>query len=120
MSPCNDHLYQLQPDGIVALNRGIAVAELLGPEAGLDALSEVELDDYYLYHATKAELLARLGHTGEALAAYDRAIGLTTNEVEHRHLTERRGQINMSKEGQLGAPQLRDASAKGEVPQRGG
>ncbi|MFV1989396.1 MAG: RNA polymerase sigma factor, partial [Acidimicrobiales bacterium] len=88
-----DHLYQLQPNDIVALNRAIAVAELRGAEAGLDALAGVDLDAYHLYHITRAEFLVRLGRTEPALAAFDRAAELTTNEVELRHLAVRRSDV---------------------------
>jgi hypothetical protein len=53
----------MQPTDIVRMNRAIAVAELSGPEAGLDALATVHLDSYHLFHATCAELLTRAGHT---------------------------------------------------------
>ena len=88
-----DHLLRLQPDDIVVLNRAIAVAELHGPVAGLDALATVDLDRYHLFHATRAELLARAGRTDEALVAYDHALVLTTNDVEHRHVTVRRAAL---------------------------
>ena len=57
---------------------------------GLDALETVLLDSYHLFHATRAELLARLHRVEEAKAAYDRAIELTTNDTERRFLTVRR------------------------------
>ncbi len=85
-----DHLLRLRPDAIVALNRAIAVAELDGPDAGLAALDGVELEGYHLYHATRAELLVRLGLLAEAQAAYDRAAELTGNDVERRHFAKRR------------------------------
>ncbi len=83
-----DHLHQLQPNAMVGLNRSIAVAELEGPASGLAALEQfqADLDRYHLYHATRAELLGRLGAVGEAAAAYDRALDLAANEVERRHL----------------------------------
>ena len=64
-----------------------------GPDAGLAALDELDaaaLDDYQPFHAARADLLARAGRTTEAVAAYDRAIELTTNPAEHRFLTVRR------------------------------
>ncbi len=85
-----DQLHQIRPDDIIALNRAIAIAEVHGPQAGLDAITGIDLDDYHLYHATRAELLTRLGHTSDALIAYDRAVALSTNEIELRHLTARR------------------------------
>ena len=73
-----DRLAAIDPSPIVALNRAIAVAERDGPEAGVtavDALAE-SLDGYHAFHATRAELLRRLGRTADALDAYDRAIEL--------------------------------------------
>lgn len=86
-----DHLYSLRPDPVVRLNRAVAVAELHGPVVGLDELDELAgvLDGYQPFHATRAELLLRLGDPAAA-AAFDRAIALTTNEVERRHLERRR------------------------------
>lgn len=84
-----DQLYAMQPTDIVWMNRAISVAELSGPEASLDALATVHLDSYHLFHATRAELLSRAGHTIEADAAYERAIELATNDTERRFLHER-------------------------------
>ena len=44
------------------------------------------LDDYRVFHATRAELLRRLGRSDQARAAYDRAIGLAGNSAETAHL----------------------------------
>jgi RNA polymerase sigma-70 factor (ECF subfamily) len=48
------------------------------------------LDGYHAFHATRADLLRRLGRADEAAAAYDRAIGLTANPAERALLTARR------------------------------
>ncbi|MEM7337422.1 MAG: DUF6596 domain-containing protein [Actinomycetota bacterium] len=86
-----DHLLQMRPEPIVALNRAIALAERDGAQAGLDALDEVTaLDRYHLFHAARAELLGTLHRTDDALAAFDTALMLTTNTAERRHLTRRR------------------------------
>lgn len=84
-----DHLYAIRPTDVVALNRAIAVAERSGPQAGLDALEPVRLAGYHLYHATRAELLDRLGRTDAAVEAYERAIALAANETERRFLADR-------------------------------
>ncbi|HEX6392763.1 MAG TPA: RNA polymerase sigma factor [Acidimicrobiales bacterium] len=84
-----DHLYSLRPTPVVALNRSVAIAELYGPVEGLAALAQIDLgslDDYQPYHAARADLLARVGHRDEAVAAYDRAIELTNNPVERNFL----------------------------------
>jgi RNA polymerase sigma-70 factor, ECF subfamily len=88
-----DHLQSLRPDAVVAVNRAAAVAELHGPAAGLSALDAVGdrlLEDYQPYHAARADLLARAGRRADAMAAYDRALALTTNEAERRFLAGQR------------------------------
>jgi RNA polymerase sigma-70 factor (ECF subfamily) len=81
-----DHLQQLRPIAVVALNRAIAVMEHRGPAAALDALDEIDLPAYHLFHATRAEALRRAGRDTEAASALRRAIALTSNAVERRHL----------------------------------
>lgn len=88
-----DQLSALQPNPVVAVNRAVAVAELHDPAAALadlDALDSERLNAYQPYHATRADLLARAGRHADAVAAYDRALALTTNSVERRFLTEQR------------------------------
>ena len=85
-----DQLYALAPTPVVALNRAIALAEVAGPAAALDAVDQLDLTDYHLYHATRADLLRRLGREGEARAAYDEAIARTENAAERAFLTRRR------------------------------
>jgi RNA polymerase sigma-70 factor (ECF subfamily) len=97
-----DQLHTLRPNAVVAVNRAVAVAELHGPGAGLAALDTVDgevLDGYQPYHAARADLLARAGRTSEALAAYDRAIQLTTNPAEGRFLAGRRATVAGSTAG---------------------
>jgi RNA polymerase sigma-70 factor, ECF subfamily len=81
-----DHLQQLHPNAVVALNRAIAVMEHRGPADALDALDEIDLPAYHLFHATRAEALRRAGRDTEAADALRRAIALTSNAVERRHL----------------------------------
>jgi RNA polymerase sigma-70 factor (ECF subfamily) len=85
-----DQLLIFSPTPIVALNRAIAVAELDGPGAALAIIEQLDLDNYHLYHAARADLLERLDRSEEAGAAFDRAIDLATNEVERDHLRHRR------------------------------
>jgi RNA polymerase sigma-70 factor, ECF subfamily len=90
-----DQLVCLDRSPIVALNRAIAVAELDGPSVALatvDRLSD-ELAGYHAYHATRADLLRRLGCAQESRAAYDRAIELAGNTAETAHLIRRRNQL---------------------------
>jgi RNA polymerase sigma-70 factor, ECF subfamily len=81
-----DHLYRLRPNAVVALNRAIAVMEHRGPAAALDALDEIDLPTYHLFHATRAEALRRVGRDDEAAEALRRAMALTSNAAERRHL----------------------------------
>ncbi len=64
----------------------MAVAELSGPAAALGLVEGLDLDSYHLFHATRADLLRRLGRTEEAAAAYDRAIARTSNLAERSFL----------------------------------
>jgi RNA polymerase sigma-70 factor (ECF subfamily) len=85
-----DRLLTLTPTPVVALNRAVAVAELEGPSQALALLEDLRLDRYHLYHATRAELLRRMGDSEGADLAYERAIAMTENEVERRFLEQRR------------------------------
>ena len=85
-----DQLLVIAPTPIVALNRAVALAEVEGSEAGLEAIEGLDLGSYHLFHAARAELLARLGRDDEARAAYDAAIRLTDNEAERLTLRRQR------------------------------
>jgi len=85
-----DQLATVAPTPVVALNRCVAVAEVHGPARALDLADQLGLDGYYLYHATRADLLRRLGRQAEAAAAYDAAIARTGNAAERRFLEQRR------------------------------
>jgi RNA polymerase sigma-70 factor (ECF subfamily) len=86
-----DALHRLQPTPVVALNRALALAELEGPRAALDAIAPLEdrLDGYHLYHAARGELLRRVGDEPAARDANRRALALTDNPAERRLLEER-------------------------------
>jgi RNA polymerase sigma-70 factor (ECF subfamily) len=73
----------------VALNRAIAVAERDGPEAGLELVDRLSLEQYHLFHSTRGVLLERLGRTDEAAAATARALELTDNPAERELLARR-------------------------------
>ena len=74
---------------VVELNRAVAIAELDGPDAGLALLDTLTLDTYRYYHSTRAELLRRAGRTGDARAAYARALDLAETDHEHQFLARR-------------------------------
>ena len=86
-----DRLLRLQPTPVVALNRALAVAELVGPAAALDEIELLagRLDGYHLFHAARGELLRRLGRLDEARLADGRALSLTGNPAERRLLEAR-------------------------------
>jgi RNA polymerase sigma-70 factor (ECF subfamily) len=84
-----DHLFQLTPTPVVALNRAVAVAEVDGPHAALTLVDRLELESYYLFHAIRADLLRRLGRTAEAIAAYRAAAARTDNSAERAFLERR-------------------------------
>jgi RNA polymerase sigma-70 factor (ECF subfamily) len=86
-----DQLLAIAPTPVVALNRAVAVAEVRGPQAGLDELEGLEAVP--LYHAVRADLLRRLGRGEEAVAAYDAAIERTSNAAEREFLARRRASL---------------------------
>jgi RNA polymerase sigma-70 factor (ECF subfamily) len=88
-----DQLMLVEPTPVVALNRCIAVAEVHGPAAALDLLAGLDLDGYHLFHATRAEMLRRIGQRAEAAAAYDAAIERATNGAERAFLQQRRDSL---------------------------
>jgi RNA polymerase sigma-70 factor (ECF subfamily) len=90
-----DQLASLDPSPIIALNRAIAIAELDGPEVALAAVDRLEdaLCGYHAYHATRADLLRRLGRNQKSRAAYDKAIELAGNTAETAYLTRRRDEL---------------------------
>ena len=84
-------LAELEPSPVVELNRAVAVAMADGPEAGLALVDAIDgLDEYYLFHSTRADLLRRLERIEEAHAAYERASGLAPSDVERDFLAGRR------------------------------
>ncbi len=90
-----DQLIALDPSPIIALNRAIAAAELEGPEVALVAIGGLEdkLVGYHAYHATRADLLRRLGRLQESRAAYDKALELSGNIAESAYLIRRRNEL---------------------------
>ena len=84
-------LARMAPSPIVGLNLAVAIVMADGPAAALpmvDALA-ADLDQYHLFHATRADLLRRLDRRDEAAIAYRRALDLATN-LQERAFLERR------------------------------
>jgi RNA polymerase sigma-70 factor (ECF subfamily) len=90
-----ERLAGLDDSPIVALNRAVAVAMASGAEAGLALADEQAeaLEGYHLLHATRADLLRRLGRAGEAASAYERALQLAANPVERAFLAGRLAEV---------------------------
>ena len=82
-------LARLTNSPVVELSRAIAIAEERGPEAGLEIIDRLALEDYHYLHSTRGELLRRAGRVDEARDAYRRALGLVSDDAERR-LLERR------------------------------
>jgi RNA polymerase sigma-70 factor, ECF subfamily len=85
-----DELAVVAPSPVVELNRAAAVAMAESPDRGLSLIERIEgLDDYYLLHAARADLLRRDGRSAEAAASYRRALALSTNPVEQAFFERR-------------------------------
>lgn len=86
-------LKRINSSAVVALNHAAAVAMSEGPAQGLQLIEAAgasgKLDDYYLFHAARADLLRRLARTREAQTAYTRALELTSNRVEQNYVRRR-------------------------------
>ena len=89
-----DALLALSSSPVASINRALAVAELNGARAGLEALESVAADprlaEYQPWWAARADLLARTDRSSEARHAYEIAIGLESDESVRRFLSRRR------------------------------
>ena len=94
-------LVELTGSPVVDLNRAVAVAMADGPERGLEIVERLHasgvLDRYHHLHATRADLLRRLGRFGEAAGAYGRALELTANRTERNFLQRRLAEVTEAK-----------------------
>jgi RNA polymerase sigma-70 factor, ECF subfamily len=88
-----EELGEVTGSEVVELNRAVALAEAGDAGAGLALADGLDLDGYHYLHATRAELLRRLGRTEEARQAYDRALELVHAEPERRFLEQRRAEL---------------------------
>jgi RNA polymerase sigma-70 factor (ECF subfamily) len=91
-------LKTIQPSAVVNLNHAVSIAMSEGIDMGLELVDKLgesgELDSYHLYHAARADLLRRLYRREEAIAAYNRALTLTANDIERRYLRRRIAELN--------------------------
>lgn len=88
-----DLLMAADPTPVVALHRAVALAEVEGPAAALGLVDRLDLERYHVFHAVRADLLARLGRITEASEAYTTAAARTENAVERAHLLRRRDDL---------------------------
>jgi RNA polymerase sigma-70 factor (ECF subfamily) len=90
-----DELVALAPSPVVELNRAAAIAMAESPDSGLSLIDRIEgLDDYYLLHAARADLLRRSGRRDEAAKSYRRALALSTNPVERSFFERRLAEVS--------------------------
>jgi RNA polymerase sigma-70 factor (ECF subfamily) len=90
-----DQLLAISPTPVGALNRAVALAEVAGPAAALQAVDVLDLRGYHLFHATRANLLRRLGQRADAAAAYDQALATAGNGAEYRLLEAQRDELEL-------------------------
>jgi RNA polymerase sigma-70 factor (ECF subfamily) len=90
-------LLRISSSPVVALNHAAAVAMAEGFERGLELIEDAgaggKLDDYYLFHAARADLLRRLERLGEAHSAYERALTLSANRIEQNYIRRRLAEL---------------------------
>jgi RNA polymerase sigma-70 factor (ECF subfamily) len=89
-----DHLLAIAPSPVTSLHRAVAVAEVRGAADALALVDGLALDQYYLFHAIRADLLRRVGRPGEAAAAYESAIARAENSREREYLQRRRDELD--------------------------
>ncbi len=88
-----ERLEGLTDSPVVRLSRAVAIAEQHGPQAGLEIVDGLALEDYRFLHATRGELLRRLGRDADARNCYQRALSLTVDDAERRVLERRLEQL---------------------------
>jgi RNA polymerase sigma-70 factor (ECF subfamily) len=88
-----DQLLAFTPTQVVELNRAVALAEVRGASDALAVVETLDLRDYYLFHAVRAELLSRVSRNEDARSAFDAALALTTNPAERTFLERARNAL---------------------------
>ena len=106
-----DALFALAGSPVVAINRALAIAELQGASAALDAMPElaadVRLAEYQPYWAARAELLAKADAHSEARNAYEIAIGLERDPAVRRFLLQRQSALGQAATSPADSPDSR-------------
>jgi RNA polymerase sigma-70 factor (ECF subfamily) len=87
-------LARVAPSPVIELNRAIALAEVRGPQVGLELLDGLELEELHYLHAARGEMLRRLARPEEARAAYGRALALVCTDPERRLLARRLAELS--------------------------
>jgi len=92
-----DVLLRADPSPVIELNRAAAIAMRDGPEMGLALIDAIlvrgDLTEYHLAHAARGDLLRRLGRGDDAIAAYERALELATQETERSFIARRLNEL---------------------------
>ena len=98
ISALYERLTHFNSSAVIALNHAVAIAMSSGLDRGLERIDSLGEDgglgEYYLFHAARADILRRLGRLHEALAAYERALGLASNEIEQGFLRGRIAEVS--------------------------
>ncbi len=89
-------LAALTASPVVELNRAVALAEAGDVAVALELVDGLALDGYHYLHATRAELLRRLGRDEQACAAYESALELVHAEAERAFLRQRLAELRRS------------------------
>ena len=89
-------LARLTNSRVVELNRAVAMAEADGPAAGLAIIDGLMFEDYHYLHATRGELLRRLGRSHDAGQAFRQALALVQDDAERRFLEQRLADLGTS------------------------
>lgn len=84
-----DRLAAVTASPVVLLNRAVAVGHAAAPEAGLEAMRDIDLDGYHAFHTTRGELLRRSGDVVAAREDFERALELSANVAERRLIESR-------------------------------
>jgi RNA polymerase sigma factor (sigma-70 family) len=93
-------LYKMNGSAIIGLNRAIVISQLLGAETAIDEIKKLahkssgeRLENYYLYHSTLGELYFQTGNYSEAKTWFEKAIQMTSSEIEKKLLHGKLGKI---------------------------
>jgi RNA polymerase sigma-70 factor (ECF subfamily) len=87
-----DRLIELNDSPVAALNRAVALAEVQGPQAGIEAVQEIQnlhsLESYHLFYAVLGEFELRLNHSQAAATNFQKSLQLAEIESERVFLSK--------------------------------